>query len=190
MLLTFAKPLITIIMKNFVLLAFMLLMCKTSFCQKKKEILSEINGYYKTKVQNIAYDKPEKEIWNALYSIVIEKYPEIVRESESKLFIEARKEAGLKRTTALAEIRGEKSFRVVFSITTEVKLLTSVNPVVFSDWTRDTTTDPSLVLNLQVRLCEMLNGPIELSPDLLSRVETYNNSQKKEKSRIIKGRDY
>ena len=177
-------------MKSIVFFMCLIFLSQTSLCQKNKEILSEIKGYYNTKVQNIAYDKPEKEVWNALYSIVIEKYPQIVRESESKLFIEARKEAGLKRTTVLAEMRGDKSFRVVFSITTEVKLVTSVNPVVFSDWTRDTTRDPSLVLNLQVRLCEMLNGPIELSPDLLSRVETYNNSQKKEKSRIIKGRDY
>jgi hypothetical protein len=178
-------------MKNIVLLALMLVMCKTSFCQNKKEILSEINAYYKTKVQNVAFDKSEKEVWDALYSTVIEAYPSIIRESESKLFIEAKKESELERLTVVAEMRGEKPYRVVFSLNNEVKLVKSYNPLVYSDWTKNTSKkDPSLILKLQVRLNEMLNGPIELSPELLSKIEVYNNSQKKDKNRIVKGRDY
>ena len=48
----------------------------------------------------------------------------------------------------------------------------------------------SYYLRLQKRLYELLNGPLELSEELHSKIEEYNSKQSKERKKVLKGKDY
>jgi len=181
--------------KNFIFGGMLIILITTinsyAIAQKKSDIVSEINDFYKTKVQNVTYDKSEKELFDAMYIVVLEKYPNIVKESESKLYIEAKTEYETYKSTVFAEIRGEKQpYRVVFSLKSYSKLVTSYSPLTYSDWTIDTKYDANAILKLQKHLYEIFFGEIELPSELKSKIDEYNNSQKKDKNKVVKGKDY
>lgn len=178
-------------MKKATLFLLSMAICSLSFSQKKKDILNEISGFYKTAVSNITYDKPQTEVWSAVYATVMESYPSLIRESETKGYVTAKAEKTGYRSEVTAEIRGEKQpFRVVFTLNTEMQSVVNYSTGQLGPFYKTTAYDAPNIIKLQVRLYEMLIGEIKFPPDLQTKIDTYNASQKKDKNKVIKGKDY
>jgi len=176
-------------MKKTTMLLIAMAICSLSFSQNKKDIIAEIQSYYKTIVSNASYKKPQKEIWQAMYSVVMESYPDLIRESESRGYIDSKLQQETYQSRVNAEIRGDKQpYRVVFTLESESRGW-NVQANTYFPWVHYTKHDQVNILKLQTRLYEMLNGQIKLSDELQNKIETYN-SEKKGRRKIIKGKDY
>lgn len=160
------------------------------YSQSKKELLSQIYDYRKSIVDTVSYNNEESEMWNAMYLISKEEYSTITKESERKGYIEAKDEKELYIEHFTAEIIGKGPFKVSFQVTKQEKREKNSDGT-YTPWTSYVSnTLNSYYLKLQVRLYELLRGKIILPDDLSKKIETYNNSQKKDKNKIIKGVDY
>lgn len=177
-------------MKEKILIVFILGLTFQTSGQNKKDIIKEINSYKKTIVSNATYDKEYNEVWSAIYIIATEEYPTISRESESKGYIEAKIEKDTYKEFITIEIRGEKApYRVSFQVKQEKR--TRKEDGSYTNWqTYTSTTLSSYYTRLQTRLYELLYAPIELTNELQRKVDDFNAIQKKDRSKIIKGKDY
>lgn len=176
-------------MKKSFLIIFLTIITIFAYGQRKKDILREIFDYEKKLISNVAFDKKQKEIWSAIYVIATEEYNTIVRESESKGYIEAKQEKPNYRESITIEIRGDGPYRVSFQVKQEKK--TQKQDGTYTDWTSFTSsTLDEYYTKLQKRLYEMLMGPIVLTPELQKKVDDFNNTQDKDRKKIVKGKDY
>lgn len=177
-------------MKNLVLFILLIGFGFTSLAQKKSDILDEINDYKRSIVANESYDNSYSEIWDAIYIIATEEYNTIVRESESKGYIEAKQETNTFKEYMTIEIRGEEApYRVSFQVKQEKR--SKRGDGTYSNWEVYTSsTLRSYYLKLQIRLYELLKGKLDLSDELLKKIDDFNSTQKKDKHKIVKGRDY
>ena len=161
-----------------------------SFAQNKRDLVKEINSYIKDIVSNASYEKEYSEVWNAIYIIAAEEYPTISRESESKGYIEAKVEKDTYKEFITIEIRGDKApYRVSFQVKQEKR--TKKEDGSYTNWRSYTSSTLSnYYTRLQTRLYELLNGPIELTGELQKKIDEFNKTQKKERKKILKGKDY
>jgi hypothetical protein len=174
-------------MKKIIL--FLTLITITSYGQRKKDILNEIYDYKKGIVNNASYDKKESEVWNAISIIAKEEYNTIVRESESKGYIEAKQESDVFKEFFTIEIIGEGPFRVTMQVKQEKR--TKNQDGSYTNWeTHYSSTLNSYYNRLRLRLYELLNGKLEISEELQTKVDEYNELQKKDRLKIVKGKDY
>jgi hypothetical protein len=158
--------------------------------QSKKDLVKEINAYKVGIVSNASFDREFSEVWNAIYIIATEEYNTIVRESESRGYIEARQDSDTFRESMTVEILGNnRPYKVSFQVRQE-KRAKNVDGS-YSDWTNySSTTLRTYYFRLQTRLYELLNGPLELSEPLMEKIGAYNSAQTKDRKKILKGRDY
>lgn len=158
--------------------------------QKKRDLIKEIESYEKSLVSNAAFDNEYSEVWDAIYIIATEEYNTISRESESKGYIEAIQETSTNKEQVTIEIRGdEPPYRVSFQVKQERR--TKKEDGSYSNWQGYTSsTLRSYYLRLQKRLYTLLNGPVELSEGLQTKIEDYNSRQSKERTKVLKGKDY
>lgn len=174
-------------MKKIILL--LVLTSLTSYGQRKKDVLNEIEDYKKNIVDNASYDKNETEVWNAISIIAREEYNTIVRESESKGYIDAKQESDVFKEFFTIEIVGDGPYRVLMQVRQE-KRTKNVDGS-YTNWSENySSTLNSYYTRLRLRLYELLNGKLELSKELQTKVDEYNNLQKKDRLKIIKGKDY
>lgn len=174
-------------MKKLILL--LVLTSLTSYGQRKKDILIEIEGYKKSIVDNVSYDKKESEVWNAISIIANEEYNTIVRESESKGYIEAKQESDILKEFFTIEIVGKGPFRVTMQVKQEKR--TKNIDGTYTNWESFSSSNLNFYYTrLRLRLYELLNGKLEISKELQVKVDEYNNLQKKDRLKIIKGKDY
>ncbi|MEY2702136.1 MAG: hypothetical protein RLY43_769 [Bacteroidota bacterium] len=172
--------------KIFLLLALITL---TTYGQRKKDILNEIQNFKKTIVNNASYDKKESEVWSAMSIIAREEYNTIVRESESKGYIEARQDSETLKESFNIEISGEGPYRVLMQVKMEKR---TKNPDgSYTSWSDYYTSNlVEYFTRIRLRLYELLNGKFELSLELQTKVDGFNNLQTKDRLKIIKGKDY
>ena len=160
-----------------------------SFGQSKNDILKEIFDYRKKIVSIATYDKKETEVWNAIYIIATEEYNTIVKESESKGYIEAKLEKDTYKESITIEILGnEAPYRVSFQVKKESR--TKKDDGTYTNWSDGGSVSEKYFTKLQLRLYELLNGTLELSKELQAKVDNFNSLQDKDRKKIVKGKDY
>jgi len=176
-------------MKNLVLFSMMLSSVFTCIAQSKSDIVKEINDYVKSTVNVATYDKKQSEVFSAISIIASEEYNTIVRESESKGYIEAKQESDTQRETINIEIRGEAApYRVSFQVKKEQRTKNLDNT--YTNWGAGWTVSDSYMTKLKLKLYTLLNGPLELSKELQIKVDNFNSKQDKDRKKIVKGKDY
>ncbi len=176
-------------MKKLILLVIICILNFNAYSQRKKDLIKEINGYYSSIVSNATYDKPQKEVWNALYTVIKDEYQNITKESESRGYIEAKHEEQYFKSYISAEVLGESpNLKVSISIVEYYKIATSYTPLTYSDLMLADTDNKRL--KFQMKLFEAINGDIELPAQLKEKIDKYNLTQEKEKNKVIKNVDY
>lgn len=176
-------------MRRFILLFFFVTICVFAFGQRKKDILAEVNQWKRNVVSTASFDTTESEVWNAIYIIATEKYADIVRESESKGYIEAKKEKEFYKEFFTVEIRGNRPYRVSFLVKQQKR--TKKEDGSYTSWVNYTSnTLWKYYSRLQFRLWYLLKGPLVLPNELQKKIDDFNNIQTKERKKIVKGKDY
>lgn len=161
----------------------------TTYGQRKKDILNEIKSYKKTIVNNASYDKKKSDVWSAISVIAREEYNTIVRESESKGYIEAKQDSDTYKESFNIEISGEGPFRVLMQVKMESR--TKKEDGSYTSWSDyNSYLIDEYFTRLRLRLYELLNGKLELSKELQTKVDEFNALQTKDRLKIVKGKDY
>ncbi|MCL2328872.1 MAG: hypothetical protein FWC39_10240 [Bacteroidetes bacterium] len=175
-------------MRKSFLLAALLTATLTSFGQKKNDILKEIDDYIVKTVSTATYDKNYSDVWSAIYVVATEECNTIVRESESKGYIEAKTELELTKRNLTIEIKGDKApYRVSFQVKNEYRIKNPDNT--YTNWSNNVVS-PKYINKLQLRVYELINGAIVLPADLQNKIDNYNKLQTKDRLKIVKGKDY
>lgn len=171
-------------------LILLLLFSVTVNAQKKRDLIKEINAFKRDVVSNASFDKDFEEVWDAIYVIATEEYNTIKRESESRGYIDAAQESDTYHEYMTIEVRGKEApYKVSFQVKQERR--TKNQDGSFSNWQVFTSsTIRAYYLRLRTRLYEILNGPLQFSDELASKLESYNSKQTKERKKILKGKDY
>jgi len=157
--------------------------------QNKAEILSELYQFASSKVMNKTYDIPQKDIWNAIYTVGTAKYPEVRRDSESKGILELYGEDDQNRETLTIEILGEKQpYRLSFRMQREKR--GKYPNGTYTNWENGGSMTQYELFSMQWQIWTMLNGKVEYPEELETKVADWNAKQKKDKNRIVKGKDY
>ena len=88
------------------------------------------------------------------------------------------------------EIRGDEApYRVSFQGRQEKR--TKKGNSTYTNWEEYRSNTIYQYLNrLNLRLYELLNSTLELPQELQKKIKDFNNSQKKDRKKIVKGKDY
>jgi len=188
-------------MKKSILIAFLIINF-IGQSQSKKEIIAEIEGYKKTKLLNTTYDFTFKEIFDAMTIMGNQYYGNSVKESESRGYVEYVKEAGDVKESLSIEIKGDKQpYRLSFNYKKEKKattwktegvLGTPSYKLIAVDAGWEVVQDPFDIIytNLNLRMNKILHIEFKLPDELVKKIETFNNTQKRDRKKVIAGTDY
>jgi len=177
--------------KNYLIIILIALIPFSSFGQKKNDLIQEIYAYKKGVVSNASYDNKRIDVWNAMYIIATEEYKIISRESESRGYIEAKEETNTHREAMTFELRGdEPPYRVSFQVTNQERRKKQDDGT-YTNWENYRSSNiSSYITRLQLRLYELLKGELKLPDELQDKIDKFNSLQKKDKKKVLKGRDY
>ena len=172
------------------------------YSQSKKDIISEIESYKKTKLLNSTYNFEFKEIFDAMTIIGNQYYGNSIKESESRGYVEYVKEAGDIKEYLSIELKGDKQpFRLSFNYKKERKATTWKTEGEFGkpsykliavDAGWEVVQEPLDIIytNLHLRMCKILHIEFNLPEELLKKIETFNNTQKRDRKKVLVGVDY
>ena len=185
-----------IILSTFLILNFI------GYSQSKNEIIAEIEGYKKTKLLNSTYDFTYKEIYDAMTIMGNQYYGNSIKESESRGYVEFLKEADKIKESLSIEIKGDKQpYRLSFNYKKEKKSTTYTTEGEFGKpnykfisvdggWKFVQEPLDIIYTNLHLRMNKILNAEFNLPEELLKKIETFNNSQKRDRKKVLAGVDY
>lgn len=188
-------------MKKTILIAFLIINF-IGYSQSKKELIAEIEGYKKTKLINSTYDFTFKEIFDAMTIMGNQYYGNSVKESESRGYVEYVKESGDVKEYLSIEIKGDKQpFRLSFSYRKEKKQtsyktegeLGKPNFKITSEdagWANVTVPLEIIYTNLHLRMNKILHIEFKLPDELVKKIEDFNNTQKRDRKKVLAGADY
>lgn len=167
-------------MKNFFKLSVFLLVTTmvSSYAQtSKKQLLSEIDSYEKSVYLNKPLDVEFTELFNAIKSVGYTEYPELIKESEKRGFLEFFFSNGTIKETLSIEILGDtKPYRLILSIKQEINNN--------GQWQSISKDFNPYFNKFRRKLYLSLFNKFDYPEDLLLRVEAYNATQKKDKNKI------
>ena len=185
-----------------IILTTLLILNFLGYSQSKKDIIAEIESYKKTKLLNSTYNFTYKEIFDAMTIMGNQYYGNSVKESESRGYVEYVKEAGDVKENLSIEIKGDKQpYRLSFSYRKEKKQtsyktegelgkpsfkMTKVD----AGWEIEAVPLDIIYTNLHLRMNKILHIEFNLPEDLLKKIETFNNTQKKDRKKVLAGVDY
>lgn len=156
---------------------------------QRNNLITEINAQKQQVVLYASYSNEWNEVYVAMYQVVSSEYAIILKESESRGFIEASYEADLFKQNLIAEIKGkEGGYKVTFVIKGQ-KRTKDKETGVYTDWTNYSGSTSDYV-RLHTKLYNQLKGEVPLTADLLLRIESYNRDCEWVNLKLIKGRDY
>lgn len=188
-------------MKKIILTAILMLNF-IGYSQSKKEIIAEIEGYKKTKLLNSTYDFTYKEIFDAMTIMGNQYFGNSLKESESRGYIEYVKEAGDIKESISIEIKGDKQpYRLSFNYKKEKKSTTWKTEGEFgkpdyklvavdAGWKIVEEPLDIMYTNLHLRIYKILNGEFKLPDELIKKIEVFNNTQKRDRKKVLAGADY
>jgi len=156
---------------------------------KRSNLLIEINAQKKQIVFNASYDNEWSEVYVAMYQVVSSEYNTILKESESRGFIEAFSETDLFKENMIAEIKGKEGAYKVTFLCKGQRRTKNKETGVYSDWSNYSGSE-SYYIKLYTKLYNQLKGEVPLTADLLSRIEAFNKDCEWVNLKFIKGRDY
>jgi hypothetical protein len=188
-------------MKNLLIGAFLLLISSAN-AQTKSDLINEIESYKKSKLQNQTYDVSFKELFDAITIMGNQYYGSPTRESESRGYVEYLLENGEVKESLAIEIKGEKQpYKISFNYKKEKKQTSFKTEGTFGQsdyklipvdagWQME-KIDLSLVnTNFHLRIYKILNGEFNFPEELKEKIEDFNSKQKRDKKKIIQGKDY
>jgi len=172
------------------------------YSQSKNDIIFEIENYKKTKLLNSTYDFTYKEIFDAMTIMGNQYYGNSIKESESRGYVEFLKEADKIKESLSIEIKGDKQpYRLSFNYKKEKKQtsyktegelgkpnfkMTSVD----AGWKIVDEPVDIIYTNLHLRMNKILNVEFKLPDELVKKIEDFNNTQKKDRKKVLAGADY
>ena len=189
-------------MKKIILTTILLLNIVGYSQPSKKDIIAEIEGYKKTKLLNSTYDFTFKEIFDAMTIMGNQYFGNAVKESESRGYVEYVKEAGNVKENLSIEIKGDKQpYRLSFNYKKEKKATTWKTEGEFgkpnyklvavdAGWQIENVPLDLIYTNLHLRIYKILHGEFKLPEDLIKKIENFNNTQKRDRKKVLAGDDY
>ena len=188
-------------MKNLLIGAFLFLISSAN-AQTKSDLINEIESYKKSKLQNLTYDVSFKELFDAITIMGNQYYGSPVRESESRGYVEYKKETKDEKESLSIEIKGEKSpYRLSFSYVYEKKQYSYKTQGEFgkpdykivtvdNGWGQVNVNYDLVNTNFNLRIYKILFGEFNLPDELKEKIADFNSKQKRDKKKIIQGTDY
>ena len=185
-----------------IILTTLLILNLVGYSQSKKEIIAEIEGYKKTKLINSTYDFTYKEIFDAMTIMGNQYYGNSIKESESRGYVEYVKEAGEIKESLSIEIKGDKKpFRLSFNYKKEKKATTWKTEGEFgkpdwklipvdAGWEVVQESLDIIYTNLHLRMNKILHIEFKLPDELVKKIENFNNTQKRDRKKVLAGADY
>jgi len=171
-------------MKKLVLIVAFLLACNFRLsATEKNDIIKEIWDYYEKTINSAKYTNSKSEVWSAMYSVASGECETMLKESESRGFLDAETKSTLSEKTISMELLPlENSFKVSFTIKYRFRYLAD------AAWNDGAT--PKYKTKIKLKVYEALKGTLELFEELQKKVDDYNALQTKSRKKIVKGDDY
>lgn len=185
-----------------IILTILLILNFIGYSQSKKEIIAEIESYKKTKLLNSTYNFTFKEIFDAMTIMGSQYYGNAIKESESRGYTEYVKEVDDIKEFLSVEIKGDKQpYRLSFSYRKEKKQTSYKTEgelgkpnykivAVDAGWKIEEVPLDIIYTNLHLRINKILHIEFNLPEELLKKIETFNNTQKKDRKKVLVGADY
>lgn len=175
-------------MKKILIIAAVFLWNSLVFSQTKKEILYELQQYFVNTTYNKSYAIEKQKLFNAIQIVAAERYGTATKENLNKGLLEFQIQTDVYKETLSFDIIGEMPYQVIVSVKVEQR---SINPDgTFSNWFTNNQTDNSYILGLHYRLYMAVYGPIVIPENIVAKINDFNSTQKKDKNKIIKGKDF
>lgn len=157
--------------------------------QSRDEILFEIDQFSLQTVGNKEYDINFEQLWDVVYSVGSSEYNTVKRESKQKGYIDFYQEDELYKEWLTIEILGkEEPYRISYQLQKESRKKNLDGT--YTGWINSGGMPSYYLHKLQFKVWISLYGKIDYPKQLLEKIETYNKTQKKDRKKIIFGRDY
>lgn len=173
--------------KIFILLAVFSLN-SLAFSQTKKEILYELQQYFVNTTYNKAYAIEKQKLFNAIQVVASQRYGSSTKENLNKGILEFQLQTDIYKETLSFEVIGEMPYQFIASVKVEQR---TINPDgSYSNWVINNQIDNSYILGIHYNVYMAVYGPIVIPENIVAKINYFNSTQKKDKNKIIKGKDF
>jgi|JI6StandDraft_1071083.scaffolds.fasta_scaffold280882_1 hypothetical protein len=157
---------------------------------EKQELLREIDVLRTNTIMNIPYDVPKQKLWEAIYVMMKQEYTQITSQDYEKGIIEGYAESNVFKESFKVEIIGSQPYRIVFSMKKQDRYIDKNGN--YSGWYDNNVIPNPYLYKIQLTIYKVLYGEPNSQEykSLLEKINVYNEKQKKDKNKIIAGRDY
>lgn len=176
-------------MKKLFYMSIILLSSFTANSQSKKDLLLEMQSYIIGMTYNKSYDVEKEKLFQTLIVVGSERYGTSVKENLNRGYIEFLLQNEVYKETLDFEIIGDqKPYRIVITVKVEQRQQNLDGSL--TNWFVNTNTNPSFIAGLHYKIYMDTYGPVVIPQMLIDKIDLWNDSQKKDKNKILKGRDY
>jgi hypothetical protein len=168
----------------------------------KNELLNEIESYKKSQLLSFQFDTNFKELFDAISIMGNQNFGSPVRESETRGYVEFKKESDDKRENLTIEIRGEnKPYRLSISYKIETKPTLYKTEGTFGkpdykiitekgNWEEKQIKSEELNVSINLKIFKILYKEFLLPNELKDKIQNFNLSQKRDRKKILQGVDF
>lgn len=177
-------------MKTKTILIIVLLIFNFSFAQTKKDLIQELESYIVNTTYNKNYDVEKEKLFQALIVVGNQRYGSSIKENLNKGYIEFASENKTHKEFLGIEIIGDqKPYKLIINLKTMNRRIIDFNGN-YSNWNSSMNTNQDLIKHFHFKIWTEINGPVIFPPELMEKIRVFNDSQTKDKNRILKGKDY
>lgn len=168
----------------------------------KNELLNEIESYKKSKLLNFQFDTNFKELFDAISIMGNQNFGSPSKESETRGYIEFKKESDSERENLTIEIRGEnKPYRLSVSYKIETRATLYKNQGTLGqpdfkivtekgNWTERQIKPEDINVSINLKVYKILYKEFVLPTELQNKIKEFNLNQKRDKKKVLQGVDY
>lgn len=168
----------------------------------KNELLNEIESYKKSKLLNFQFHTNFKELFDAISIMGNQNFGSPSKESETRGYIEFKKESESKKENLTIEIRGEnKPYRLSINYKIETRATLYKNQgtlgqpdfkvvIEKGDWTENQFNAEDINVSVNLKIYKILFKEFVLPIEIQDKIKNFNLSQKKDRKKILQGVDF
>lgn len=175
-------------MKRILIITAVFLWNSLVFSQTKKEILYELQQYFINTTYNKTYNVDKQKLFNSIQIVAAERYGASTKENFNKGYLEFQIANDTYKETLSFDVIGDSTYQIIASVKIEQR---TVNPDgSFSNWFVNNQANSSYILGLHYKIYMAVYGPIVIPENIVAKINDFNSTQKKDKNKIIKGKDF
>lgn len=171
---------------TFLIAAFVLTISASA--QNRKALLSELQNHARNEVVNRSYDVDRSKLYEGVLVMMKQEYSKLTVQDPVTGIIEGYHETDRVKETFRAEIVGSGPYRVVYSLRQQYRNLELSGR--YTGWFENTIIPDNYTYKVSFEVYVAVYNGFSWPDNLVEKVNKFNDGQKRDKNKLLPGRDF